>query len=249
MRDLSGDPGVFIRSVATRGSLGGLAQSTTEMVTVLDAAGFDIIFVETVGAGQAEVEITHLAQTVLLVENPGMGDDIQAIKAGILEIADVIAINKADRPGVEQTERALRSMLELNPNGKDGISGLHHLMEQDWTSNPPISEIQTGWQIPLLRTTAIINEGVPAVVQALRDHMEFLKSSGMLQVNQNIHLRFNLENLIRDTLFRDWLSQMNPREYDQLLERLFNREVSPINLVEEIIHAEYMNKTPAIHLK
>src|SRR5512136_497198 len=113
MRDLSGDPGVFIRSMATRGSLGGLAATTGDVVRVLDAAGFDLIMVETVGAGQSEVDIARAAQTTLVVEAPGMGDDVQAIKAGILEIADILVVNKADRPGVENTARALRAMLDL----------------------------------------------------------------------------------------------------------------------------------------
>src|SRR5512138_1961226 len=113
MRDLSGDAGVFIRSMASRGSLGGLAQSTAGVVQVFDAAGFEIILIETVGAGQGEVDIARLAHTTLVVEAPGLGDDIQAIKAGILEIADILVINKADRPGVESTEKALKSMLDL----------------------------------------------------------------------------------------------------------------------------------------
>ncbi|HXQ38583.1 MAG TPA: methylmalonyl Co-A mutase-associated GTPase MeaB, partial [Anaerolineales bacterium] len=113
MRDLSGDDGVFIRSMASRGSLGGIAQTTALFTQVFDAAGFEIIIIETVGAGQSEVDIVRLAHTTIVVEAPGLGDDIQAIKAGILEIADVIVINKADRPGVEITERALRSTLEL----------------------------------------------------------------------------------------------------------------------------------------
>ena len=113
MRDLSGDTGVFIRSMASRGSLGGLAQSTAAMSQVFDAAGYEIVMIETVGAGQSEVDIARLAHTTVVVEAPGMGDDIQAIKAGILEIADVLAVNKADRPGVENTIRALKSMLEL----------------------------------------------------------------------------------------------------------------------------------------
>ncbi len=106
MRDLAGDAGVFIRSMASRGSLGGLAQATAGVVQVFDAAGFDIILIETVGAGQSEVDIARLAHTTIVVEAPGLGDDIQAIKAGILEIADILVINKADRPGVESTERA-----------------------------------------------------------------------------------------------------------------------------------------------
>ncbi|HMA06790.1 MAG TPA: methylmalonyl Co-A mutase-associated GTPase MeaB, partial [Ramlibacter sp.] len=103
MKDLSGDPGVFIRSMASRGSLGGLAQSTAGVVQVFDAAGFEIILIETVGAGQGEVDIARLAHTTLVVEAPGLGDDIQAIKAGILEVADVLVVNKADRDGASRT--------------------------------------------------------------------------------------------------------------------------------------------------
>ena len=113
MRDLAGDPGVFIRSMASRGSLGGLARTTAGLVQVFDAAGFDIVLIETVGAGQAEVEIARLAHTTLVIEAPGLGDDIQAIKAGILEIADILVVNKADRPGVENTLKALKNALEL----------------------------------------------------------------------------------------------------------------------------------------
>ena len=108
MRDLAGDPGVFIRSMASRGALGGLSRTTAAVVKVLDAAGFEVILVETVGAGQSEMDIARLAHTTLVVEAPGLGDEIQAIKAGILEIANILVINKADRAGVENTERALR---------------------------------------------------------------------------------------------------------------------------------------------
>ena len=113
MRDLSGDSGVFIRSMATRGSLGGLARATRDAIRVLDAGGFDLILVETVGAGQNEVDIVRAADTTVVVEAPGMGDEVQAIKAGILEIADVLVVNKADRQGVNHTVQALRMMLEL----------------------------------------------------------------------------------------------------------------------------------------
>ncbi len=127
MRDLAGDPGVFIRSMASRGALGGLARTTAEVVQVLDAAGFDLILIETVGVGQDEVEIARLAHTTLVVEAPGLGDDIQAIKAGILEIADILVVNKADQPGAENTERALRAMLEMGAsrlrNGADQSEG------------------------------------------------------------------------------------------------------------------------------
>ncbi len=114
MRDLSGDPGVFIRSMATRGSLGGLARATASAIKVLDAAGFDVVMVETVGAGQSEVEIAQTAHTVVVVEAAGMGDDVQAIKAGLLEIADVFAVNKADHPGADHTIAALEMLLDLS---------------------------------------------------------------------------------------------------------------------------------------
>ena len=119
MRDLSGDKGVFIRSLASRGRLGGLAAATGGMVRILDAAGFDYILVETVGAGQAEVDIAALAHTTLVIEAPGMGDDIQTSKAGILEIADILVVNKADRPTVRQTVRALTAMLDLGHRRND----------------------------------------------------------------------------------------------------------------------------------
>src|SRR4026209_536620 len=147
MRDLSGDEGVFIRSMASRGSLGGIAQKTASVVQVFDAAGYEIIFIETVGAGQSEVDVARLAHTTIVVEAPGLGDEIQAIKAGILEIADVLVINKADRPGVENTERALRSTLELahptkrvfRHHGKDmSVAAVHNEMEAMWI--PPINK-------------------------------------------------------------------------------------------------------------
>jgi len=123
MKDLGGDPGVFIRSMAARGSLGGLAQTTAGIVQVFDAAGYARVIIETVGAGQGEVDIARLAHTTLVVEAPGFGDDIQAIKAGILEIADILVVNKADRPGVESTEKALKMMLELGQRIPNLMSG------------------------------------------------------------------------------------------------------------------------------
>ena len=128
MRDLSGDDGIFIRSMASRGSLGGLAETTGNVVKVLDAAGFEIILVETVGAGQAEVEIAGAAHTTLVIEAPGMGDEIQTIKAGILEIADILVVNKADRPGSEKTVKALKMMVHMG-SGSRRVS--HHGRQMD----------------------------------------------------------------------------------------------------------------------
>lgn len=236
MRDLSGDPGIFIRSVATRGNLGGLANTAADMVTAMDAAGFEVILVETVGAGQSEIEITRLAQTVLLVENPGMGDDIQAIKAGILEIANVIVINKADRPGVEQTESALRNMLNLVSDGKTWISGHHNIPGEDSIGSDTFLANEQSWQVPLLRTIATENDGIAALAATLRDHLKYLKDSGILMAAQNYNLQHNLENLIRESLYQNWLSNVDQRQYKEALGRLFAREVSPVHLADELSH-------------
>lgn len=247
MRDLSGDEGIFIRSAATRGTLGGLSRAAGDMVTALDAAGFDVIMVETVGVGQSEMEIARLAHTVLLVENPGMGDDIQAIKAGILEIGNIIAINKADRPGVEATERVLRGMLELNSSVSS--DEMFHHSAGTGLQNTLELEHEVGWSVRLVRTVATSGEGIPQLVQALRDHYNFLISSGQWQEKQNNRLRRDLEILIREVLFETWLGRMNPEEYDRALDRLFTHSISPFNLAEELIVSDYANKSPAIHLK
>ncbi|MGE5123568.1 MAG: methylmalonyl Co-A mutase-associated GTPase MeaB, partial [Acidobacteriaceae bacterium] len=183
MRDLAGDQGGFIRSMATRGSLGGLAAATGAVVQVLDAAGFALILIETVGAGQSEVDIARLAHTTIVVEAPGLGDDIQAIKAGILEIADVLVVNKADLPGVENTERALRGSLSLaNSNRQPGQSirrVVHHGQAMALTEPEP--EVDTSppvWVPPILRTNALDGTGVPELAQAIASHRAYLESTG-----------------------------------------------------------------------
>ena len=158
MQPLAGDSGVFVRSMASRGQFGGIARATGDVVKVCDAAGFDVVIVETVGAGQAEVEIAREAQTIVVVEVPGLGDDVQAIKAGILEIADIFVVNKADRDGVEQCRRQLQMMLRLG-------APLHAAESE-------------GWHIPVLTTVAIRHEGIAAVVDAVEQHRAYLKASG-----------------------------------------------------------------------
>ena len=143
--------------MASRGSLGGLAVSTRDTVRALDAAGFDVVIIETVGAGQAEVEIVRAAQTVVVVTVPGMGDDIQAIKAGILEIADIFVVNKADRPGADQTAAELRMLLSLDDTRKE-----------------------RAWRVPILKTSASTGEGVPELADKLAAHLAALKESGQL---------------------------------------------------------------------
>ena len=156
MRDLAGDAGVFIRSMASRGSLGGLAAATSGVVQVFDAAGFDIILIETLGVGQAEVDIARLAHTTLVIEAPGMGDDIQAIKAGILEIADILVINKADHPGVKNTEKALRGMLDLGRTARGA---------EEWI--PPIQ-----------RTVATQGSGIAELAETIQRHRGYLQRTG-----------------------------------------------------------------------
>jgi LAO/AO transport system kinase len=172
MRDLAGDPGVFIRSMATRGSLGGLARTTAGMVQVLDAAGYGVILIETVGVGQAEVDIACLAHTTLVVEAPGFGDDIQAIKAGILEIADILVINKADHPGVEATERALRGMLQLAHPVPHIF--LHHGGQEASQHLSNMSQPDKSWIPPIHRTIATDGEGVRELIESIYQHRTYL---------------------------------------------------------------------------
>ena len=163
MRDLSGDAGVFIRSMATRGSLGGLARATRDAIRVLDACGFGIILVETVGAGQNEVDIVRAADTTIVVEAPGMGDEVQAIKAGILEIADLLVVNKADRQGVNHTVQALKMMLDLgHPAARTQLSAHHGRLVAVETGAAPVDEAV--WIPPLLQTVASEAKGIHEVV-------------------------------------------------------------------------------------
>ncbi|MBC7814037.1 MAG: methylmalonyl Co-A mutase-associated GTPase MeaB, partial [Burkholderiales bacterium] len=166
MRDLAGDAGVFIRSMATRGSLGGLARATGDVARVLDAGGFDVIIVETVGAGQSEVDIVRMAQTTIVVDAPGMGDDVQAIKAGILEIADVLVVNKADRPGAENTVRGLKAMLELGHPALRSQFAAHHGQLLPVETAPATDNGHAPmWIPPIVQTAAVEGKGIEDVIE------------------------------------------------------------------------------------
>jgi LAO/AO transport system kinase len=201
MRSLSGDEGIFIRSMATRGSLGGLSQATSDVVTVLDAAGFDRIVVETVGTGQTEVEIASTAHTTLIVEAPGLGDEVQAIKAGILEVGDVLVVNKADLPGADRTARALEMMLELGDNDRRQVRHHSHLFRVD---TPPerLDARQEGWTPRVLKTVAAHGEGVDELQHCIERHRQWLLDSGEIEVRERLRIAFILENIIRATLNR-----------------------------------------------
>ncbi len=224
MRDLAGDSGVFIRSMASRGALGGLSRQASAAVQVLDAAGFQVILIETVGAGQSEVDIARLAHTTLVVEAPGLGDEIQAIKAGILEIADILVINKADRPGVEATERALRSMLEMG----------HPLSRRRGrAANPAAGEDL--WLPPVLQTVATEGLGTTELVQAILQHRAYLQRTGEWQRRQYERLQEELETLLQATLVQRWRSQLGEAAYEDVLARLCERKLSPYAALEILL--------------
>jgi LAO/AO transport system kinase len=209
MRDLAGDPGVFIRSMASRGSLGGLAAAASGAVQAFDAAGYEIILIETVGAGQAEVDIAALAHTTLVIEAPGLGDDIQAIKAGILEIADILVVNKADRPGVENTERSLRSMLELSH-----------------ASGPSL------WIPPIQRTVSTEGTGIPELAGLIALHRQHLQATGNWQRRERNRLQSELEKRIQESLLSRWRSRLQGGIYEGILEEVVRRKLSPQEAAE-----------------
>jgi LAO/AO transport system kinase len=225
MRDLAGDAGVFIRSMATRGSLGGLARATGDAVLVLDAAGFARILVETVGVGQAEVDIASTAHTTVVVEAPGLGDDVQAIKAGVLEIADVFAVNKADREGADRTVLALQAMQGMGPVG-------HHGVEAGFTSPRPDAE--AGWLPPICKTVGLTGEGVPALLEAIEAHAAYLHASGHYQDRVRLRVRSELEQILQQDLLRRLLDGLPAGAWDDIVSRVAQREIDPYTAAEAL---------------
>jgi LAO/AO transport system kinase len=234
MADLLSDPGVFIRSMASRGSLGGLAAATASMVQTLDAAGYATIIIETVGAGQAEVEIAKLAHTTLVVEAPGLGDDVQAIKAGILEIADILVLNKADRPGIEAAERALRGMLKLG-----------HPVRRTFRHHGQAIEAQTAdieiavageWIPPIQRTVAIAGQGIAELAGAIQDHKAFLQTSGEWERRERARLESELELLLKSSMIDRWREATPQDRYEQTIDQLLARQLSPRQAVAALLN-------------
>jgi len=232
MKDLSGDHGVFIRSMASRGSIGGLAQATASIVQVFDAAGYEIIMIETVGAGQSEVDIAKLAHTTLVVEAPGLGDDIQAIKAGILEIADIIVVNKADRPGVENTEKALKSMLDLAHPTQRVFA--HH--GQYMSAVLPAEAENNIWIPPLQRTIATDGEGIDELAQHIVEHGEYLHLSGDWAVRERARLESELEATLQSVLMNQFRSRVSEDQFNKVMDQVFERILSPSEAVEALLN-------------
>lgn len=231
MRDLAGDPGVFIRSMASRGALGGLARATAGLVQVLDAAGFDIILIETVGAGQSEVDIARLAHTTLVIEAPGLGDDIQAIKAGILEIADILVINKADLPGADNTERSLRANLDLGYIPRMAHNSTH-MVAVDHEDNSS----QQGWLPPILKTIATQNTGISEVLSSIRAHRSYLQDSGVWQQRDRERLQVEVGQILQSTLIQRWHEKVPQEKYQAMLERVYSREISPGAAIDTLVN-------------
>lgn len=231
MRDLSGDEGVFIRSMASRGSVGGLAQTTASFTQVFDAAGYDIIIIETVGAGQSEVDIASLAHTTVVVEAPGLGDDIQAIKAGILEIADVLVINKADRPGVENTERALRTALGLAHPTKRVIR--HH--GQTMSIDAPEADSKI-WLPPINKTIATDGTGIAELADSIAKHMAHIRQSGEWSLRDRARLGSELESVLQAELMGQFLANIQKEKYDEIMEKVIQRNISPYEAVKMLLN-------------
>jgi LAO/AO transport system kinase len=229
MRDLAGDAGVFIRSMATRGSLGGLARATRDSVRVLDAAGFNVVLVETVGAGQSEVDIVRMAQTTLVVDAPGLGDEVQAIKAGILEIADVLIVNKADHPGATNTVRALRTMLEL---GHPVQRTERHHGQMIQTSNGAPSVM---WIPPILQTIANQGKGVDEVLDAIDAHRRYLEESQTLAHLERQQIEVELHNRLRDALIARLLARVPADSLRQAIEHIQARTLDPQTAVQQLL--------------
>ena len=202
MQDLTADPGVFIRSLASRGALGGLSRGALDVVAVLDASGRDVILIETVGTGQDEVEIAGAAQTTVLINTPGTGDDIQAMKAGIMEIADVLCVNKADRPGVDALIGQLQALLSLSPD--------------------------RDWQPPIVRTIATQGDGAVELADAIDQHRAYLQSSGRLATADRDRLQRQVLAIARAQMIAGLLHDKGGEaRFSQLVDEVAARRLDP----------------------
>ena len=210
MQSHHADPGIYIRSMATRGFLGGLARATTDVATILDASGKDVILIETVGVGQDEIDIVRLADITVVILVPGMGDDVQTIKAGIMEIADIFVINKSDREGADRVEREIRAMQSL-AHRKDN------------------------WAPPVVRTIATEGKGLIELAAAISRYEEFLKKQNMLLKKKISNWRERLVEMLREALLERLLAErLSPDELSRLAAEVAEHRRDPYSLVEEI---------------
>ena len=212
MQTLSLDKGVFIRSMATRGNLGGLARATVEAVAILDAAGYEKIIVETVGVGQDEIEIAKTADVCVVVLVPGMGDDVQTMKAGIMEIGDILVINKADRDGVLRTEKELEALLSLAPR-------------------------RDSWQSPIIKTVAIESKGINELAAAIQSFAIFQRDTPAANERRQVIARWRILELLRDRLMAETLNGNSNERLDRLAAEVAGKKRDPYSAVEEMMKA------------
>ncbi len=210
MQDHHGDPGIFIRSMATRGSLGGLARTTADVATVLDASGRDLVMIETVGVGQDEVDIVRLAAVTVVILVPGMGDDVQTIKAGIMEIADIFVINKSDRDGAERVEREIRAMQSLATR-------------------------HDHWTPPIVKTVASEGKGTKKLAEAIASYEAYLQEENLLLQKNVENWRARLVEMLRDAMLEKARSQIEDSKLNRYATEVAEHKRDPYSLVEEIV--------------
>ncbi len=210
MRDLYLDAGVFIRSMANRGNPGGLARATRRVVSLLDALGFDVVLVETVGVGQQEIDVVRVVDTVCLLTIPGAGDDIQAIKAGIMEIADVLVVNKADRPGADQAVRDLTQMLTLGSPRLD-------------------------WRTPVIKTSAMEGKGIEELIEAIKKHRAWAEQSGEARKRNVEAMRSEVQTLLRDRVLRDMAARLSSQKVDDVVLQVVDKTLDPYGAVDALL--------------
>jgi len=221
MQKLSTDEGVFIRSMASRGQLGGLARATGDAIKVLDAFGRDIIMVETVGAGQSEVEIARAAHTVVVVGAPGLGDDIQAIKAGLFEIADIFVVNKADRDGADSAFLTLQMMLDMDEGSRE-----------------------RSWRPPLIKTIALQGEGSTLVADAVEEHLAYLRESGQLHIRSRRLAEEELRRILGRELLNTLLDGIRGEQWQFLIKEVAERELDPYAAADNLLASFFERIVP-----
>jgi LAO/AO transport system kinase len=217
MNALTNNPNIFIRSMASRGALGGIANAVDGAVLGMDAAGFGVIIIETVGAGQSEVEVARLAHTTIVVEAPGLGDEIQAAKAGILEVADILVVNKYDKHGADSTARTLQAMLTLGKELREQINDITLI----------------NWDVPVLKTSALNRDGIDFLAEQVLAHRAYLIKSGEWETRSLARLKTLLEKLIKESLFEIWSSPNNKME--EMLTLAAEKEMSPYQIVKNYL--------------
>jgi LAO/AO transport system kinase len=214
MQDHHSDPGIYIRSMATRGSLGGLARTTADVATLLDAAGRDLVLIETVGVGQDEVDIVRLADVTIVILVPGMGDDVQTIKAGIMEIADIFVINKSDREGAERVEREIRALQSL---------AIRH----------------DGWVPPVVKTIASEGKGIAELAAAIHNYEAYLAKEDRAHQRQIANWKERLVEMVRDAMLEKVRSQLHDQQIERFATEVVEQKRDPYSLVDELVKGHF----------